>query len=164
MGVTIGSRCTSTSPCYQCSGLLSCQLNFLLWHISTDIEAGEAGRGAHLYHVAPPPVAADLAAAVPQFVAILQLMCLGLVPLHVLRGGDHLLEAGAYQNHGPRWIPSLPSDRAKTDQGHRQEAQMEEEVWYHMKMVLLTQAKGEMGNDVIMIMLVRTSLSLLNQD
>lgn len=64
----------------------------LLHDLFADTEAEEVGHGLH-HGVLPTEVGVTAA-------AVHQLSHIDLVPLHGLRGGDHLLGAGAHQNQG----------------------------------------------------------------
>jgi len=100
-----------------------------------DTEAEEVGPGLH-HGVHPTEVGVTAA-------AVHQLSHIDLVPLHGLRGGDHLLGAGAHQNQGHPWTPNLLGGQAKTGQSHHLEARMGRRAWSLMEMVLLILANGE---------------------
>ena len=62
------------------------------------------------------------------------------------RGACRHPGAGVHHDPDLRWNRNLHKKQAeRTGQGHHLEAQMERKAWSHMEMVLLTQAKGEIG-------------------
>lgn len=112
----------------------------VLHELFADTEAEEVGRD--LYHEAHPTVIGATAAAVVPSAALHQLRPIDLVCLQGLIG-DHFLGAEAHRIQSPHWTLNLLSGQAKTGQGHRLEAWMVRRAWSLMKMVLLTQPKGE---------------------
>lgn len=106
-----------------------------------DIEAGEVGHVACLYHVALVIEVVGIAGAGFLFAADPQLQCQDHVPLQGMRiDGGRLLGAGAAQCHNRHCLPSRPSALTKQDQGQDrdllQEVQLGRRVWSHMTMVL----------------------------
>lgn len=123
-----------------------------------DIEAGEAGQGAHhLCLLALDIVAVDLVGAAALSVALLRLIHLELVLLQ--GGGGHLLAVGAHQDHAPWWILRLLNDRSETDQGHHLEALLEGRVLCHTKMVHLTRTRENLPGSKIFCRDLRTLFS-----
>ncbi|CAL5429094.1 unnamed protein product [Camellia sinensis] len=117
------------------------------------IEAEEAGLGV-LYHGAQSAtVTAVIVAALFAVAAVLPLRRLDTVSTpHLLRGGGHLLAAGApHQYRGPHLTRNHPKgQQAKKGQGHLLGVPRGRRAWSLMEMDLRTQA----GKAVLVVMIV----------
>ncbi|THG15718.1 hypothetical protein TEA_019765 [Camellia sinensis var. sinensis] len=121
--------------------------------LSINIEAEEAGLGV-LYHGAQSAtVTAVIVAALFAVAAVLPLRRLDTVSTpHLLRGGGHLLAAGApHQYRGPHLTRNHPKgQQAKKGQGHLLGVPRGRRAWSLMEMDLRTQA----GKAVLVVMIV----------